>query len=302
MRRVLVVGGGFAGLSAARTLKSLGIPHVTILEAGQNVGGRARTLRLPGLSLEVGTTWIHGLQMANGQTNPIFQAAQEARLLSASPELTVWDEATFLLPGQTEMLSTPEQLLPIARAFAVFDNAVEAARPDEQDQTTLGDLLDVAWATLESAQEGDDAQLMTRAWAWRERLQRAMDGTLSSHDFPAAAAARYAAAVEGRSNAPIPAGFQALPEYLARDLDVVYGQHVERVVWDGAGVKLFTKQGKEWKADAAIVTVSLGVLKVRACLLFGVFRSDTVSWRAIVAQPPSSAVTIFSHPDPAGDT
>ena len=41
-RRVIVVGGGFAGLGAASTLSSNGTTEVLVLEASEDVGGRAR--------------------------------------------------------------------------------------------------------------------------------------------------------------------------------------------------------------------------------------------------------------------
>lgn len=52
--RVLVIGGGFAGLSAARSLTSQAgdAMQVTVLEAGQTVGGRCRTGKVGEVSLQ----------------------------------------------------------------------------------------------------------------------------------------------------------------------------------------------------------------------------------------------------------
>src|SRR3954470_7097352 len=50
-KRVVVVGGGLAGLACAHELKSVGYV-VTLLEARGRLGGRVRTLR----DLVVGTT------------------------------------------------------------------------------------------------------------------------------------------------------------------------------------------------------------------------------------------------------
>ena len=66
-RRVVVVGGGLAGLTATRQLL-LGGHDVTLVEAGTRLGGRARTVRAPfvdGQYVESGAEWIdtHHLRM-----------------------------------------------------------------------------------------------------------------------------------------------------------------------------------------------------------------------------------------------
>ncbi len=55
---VVIVGGGLAGLSAARELSIHGV-DVAVLERGETVGGRVRTDRIDGLQLD------HGFQLYN---------------------------------------------------------------------------------------------------------------------------------------------------------------------------------------------------------------------------------------------
>lgn len=55
---VVIIGAGLAGLSAARQLAIHGV-DVTVLEAGDQVGGRVRTDRVDGLQLD------HGFQLFN---------------------------------------------------------------------------------------------------------------------------------------------------------------------------------------------------------------------------------------------
>jgi monoamine oxidase len=57
---VIIIGAGVSGLSAALALKARGLTY-TILEATSDVGGRARTLRLPsGVAADLGPHWLHG--------------------------------------------------------------------------------------------------------------------------------------------------------------------------------------------------------------------------------------------------
>lgn len=59
--RVLIIGSGAAGLSAALELRSKGV-SVTVLEASDRIGGRIHTFRPDGFSMEVegGAEFIHG--------------------------------------------------------------------------------------------------------------------------------------------------------------------------------------------------------------------------------------------------
>ena len=58
---VLVVGGGFAGVTAARELALAG-REVVLLEAKDRIGGRTNSLQWHGETIELGGMWIHYLQ------------------------------------------------------------------------------------------------------------------------------------------------------------------------------------------------------------------------------------------------
>src|SRR4051794_29296085 len=58
-QRILVIGAGMAGLTAARRLAEAG-RQVLVLEARDRVGGRIRTLREGDQVLELGAEFIHG--------------------------------------------------------------------------------------------------------------------------------------------------------------------------------------------------------------------------------------------------
>src|SRR5262245_5896403 len=59
--RVIVVGSGMAGLVSARLLQDSGF-SVTVLEARDRVGGRTWTTDALGIPLDLGGSWVHGVE------------------------------------------------------------------------------------------------------------------------------------------------------------------------------------------------------------------------------------------------
>lgn len=58
---VVVIGGGFAGVTAARELRHAGL-RVLLLEARARLGGRTFAARVGGEIFELGGTWVHATQ------------------------------------------------------------------------------------------------------------------------------------------------------------------------------------------------------------------------------------------------
>ena len=54
---------------------------------------------------------------------------------------------------------------------------------------------------------------------------------------------------------------------MAAGADIRFGAVVEKIQWGASGVDVRCADGRSFQADAAVVTVSLGVLKV-AYILF----------------------------------
>ena len=55
---VVVVGGGLAGITAARDLRQRGV-STAVIEASDRLGGRTYTIEDEGRTVELGGTWIY---------------------------------------------------------------------------------------------------------------------------------------------------------------------------------------------------------------------------------------------------
>ena len=84
--KVLILGGGVAGVIAARTLHQNGIDDFVIVEARHELGGRMMSHSFGGKTIELGANWIQGTQTGNGPANPIFELAKKHNIKSQSNE------------------------------------------------------------------------------------------------------------------------------------------------------------------------------------------------------------------------
>ena len=73
---VAIVGAGAAGIAAAKRLADAG-RSVIILEASNRVGGRAWTIELAGMPLDMGCGWLH-----SAERNPLVAIGREAGLIA----------------------------------------------------------------------------------------------------------------------------------------------------------------------------------------------------------------------------
>ena len=100
-KRVVIVGGGFAGLSAAYTLKKRGI-NPLLLEADERAGGRGKGERVDGFSLDMGafvftSTYDIAFRLCEELGLPLvpstmkFGHYRSGRWVTTTPEQSPWN-------------------------------------------------------------------------------------------------------------------------------------------------------------------------------------------------------------------
>ncbi|KAI0316950.1 amine oxidase [Amylostereum chailletii] len=113
---VLVLGGGVAGVIAARTLHSHGVSDFKVIEARTELGGRMRSAPFGAsgreYSIELGANWIQGTQEGDGPANPILTLAKKHGLKTAESDF--YDSIVFYDEGGSANYSD------------VFNDAIDA--------------------------------------------------------------------------------------------------------------------------------------------------------------------------------
>src|SRR5262249_52424353 len=139
--RVVVIGGGLAGLCTAYELQALG-HSVTVLEAQMHPGGRVRTLRepfAPGVHVEAGAEQIPG-------AHDITQHYARVLGLTLLPNRTVGTRLVYHVRGQRVVngdgavwpfaLTDEERKLGLAGLFRKYlDEDIARVRADFPQQT-----------------------------------------------------------------------------------------------------------------------------------------------------------------------
>jgi polyamine oxidase len=246
--RVVVVGAGMAGLVAARLLHDSGFV-VTVLEARQRIGGRTWTDDSLGAPLDLGGSWVHGVD-----GNP----------------LALWCDRL----GVMLVESQGDRLL-------IDDRATAATREGQRKRAVIGRIAfkaAIEWASWRSkamarvrgprsisVKQAVDPLLRA---AWLPEIDRLVVGTfiemsegVQGAPYEAISAEEWFP-IEGlERNAQPRGGFRTLLEDAARDLSIRRDAAVQRIVWRDSGVTAILASGETIEADRAVIAVPLGLLR-----------------------------------------
>jgi monoamine oxidase len=223
---IVIVGGGAAGVSAARRLASSGF-SILLLEASSRLGGRAWTQEIRGLDLDLGCGWLHS-------------ADRNAWAVIAKHAGVPLDQSRAAWGAQYRDLGfTPAEQAEAWQAFESFTQRLAHSPPAS----------DCAADALEPGGK------------WNAHI-RAIVGYISGASLEKLSAVDYAAYDESSSdnNWRLRSGFGALiARSFPRKVSLSLAAPVESISLADGGVKLATPTGAI-RARAVLLTVSTTVL------------------------------------------
>ena len=239
--RVIVIGAGIAGISAARSLGQAGY-NVTVIEGSSRLGGRIHTDHSLGAPVEMGADRIRGTN-----NNPIASYADVAGVDYLPFGWTnLQGFASDGTPIDTEQLNKAKADLTKLFAVAVVKNITK--RRDQR----VADVIQRERDSRDLSVEQN--RIMNFALASTEIAFGADFGDCSWKDI------RDFDEYSGGDQF-VTGGFDGVPELLARGIDIRYDQVVHEIDYSsGDGVTVHTGFNR-YRADFVVVTVSLGVLK-----------------------------------------
>ncbi len=250
--RVIVIGAGIAGLTAAAALEKAGV-STRVLEARERRGGRIWTSRaIGGIPLDLGASWIHGDRGPGGKGSPIYELAK-ANGIDTVP----FDYDDVALYANGRGLVSDADAAQYENAMEDLAERIEALSASRQE----ADLPDIPLArAIETILSGQ-----RRSAAATRSLLNAVNHTIE-HEF-ANTTEKLSLFHFDSADAPqgvdrlFPGGYDQIIDVIARDVpDLRLKTPVTRIDVEDDGVTVTTPAGVE-RAEHVLCTLPIGVLK-----------------------------------------
>ena len=270
-RKVIVIGGGFAGLAATKSLcQSDGKFQVDLLEASAVLGGRVRTTNRTSVPIALGATYFHG-----EKNNTLLDLAYEHGILKRGEgrEYPGPDEKTLhLLSNGTRL---PES------AVASYENIFRDILDEEDEEDASGQVESrslckvVIEDFIEEASEGEEIDLppgytklsLLENFLYNEGI---MEGSKRLEDVDVARYSDYTWEDTSYDFYFDGNPMQDLVDLIVKKIpeeSLHVNCEVESIVWNQHQphpITVHCTNGDQYSADHVITTVSLGVLKSKS--------------------------------------
>lgn len=251
----IVVGAGFAGIAAAHALKNAAF-QVVVLESRNRIGGRVDTDHSFGFPVDMGASWLHGVCDENplapliGRLGlPLYRTSHDNTVLF---DHDLESYALFDKDGQ----QISQDL--VKKVGDLFERVLQEAnklRIEYSEDMSIGRALSIV---LERCPELKQEGLAQRVMQWY--LCRLEGWFASDADTISLKHWDQEVLLPGGHGLMV-RGYRPVINTLAKGLDIRLNHRVIKIVRGKKGVEVTVENGKSFFADAAIITIPLGVLK-----------------------------------------
>lgn len=256
-RSVIVIGGGFAGISAARALHDASI-QVVLLESRDRLGGRVYTDYSFGFPVDMGASWLHGVCKENPLASLISRMGLPLYRTSGDNSVLYDHDLESYALYDTEGNQVPQEL--VTKVGIVFEDILkesEKVRDEFRDDMSIMQAFAIVLERRPDLRQEGLAHKVLQWYLCRMEGWFAADAdtiSLKCWDQEELLSGGHGLMVRG---------YLPVINTLAKGLHIRLGHSVTKIVRRNYGVKVMVEDGKTFAADAVVIAVPLGVLKAK---------------------------------------
>ncbi|XP_071731275.1 probable polyamine oxidase 4 [Rutidosis leptorrhynchoides] len=252
---VIVIGSGISGISAAHVLNNAGF-EVVLLESRDRIGGRIHTDYSFGCPVDMGASWLHGVCNENPLA-PLIRQLGLALYRTSGDNSVLYDHdlESYMLFDKEGRQVHQQIVIEVGEAFKKILKETEKVRDENHhDLSVLQAISVVLERHPELRQEGLAYEVLQwyicRMEAW---FAADLDMiSLKNWDEENVLTGGHGLMV---------GGYYPVLKELAKDIDIRLNHRVTRISNGPNDVVVTVEGGKTFVADAAVITVPIGVLK-----------------------------------------
>ncbi|KAF1891018.1 hypothetical protein Lal_00001153 [Lupinus albus] len=240
---VIVIGAGISGVAAARSLYDASF-KVTVLESRDRLGGRIHTDYSLGCPVDMGASWLHGVCNENPLA-PLIRRLGLTLYRTSGDNSVLYDHdlesyMLFNIDGH----QVPQQMVvEIGETFKRILEETGKVRDEHPDDMSVSQAISIVLDRHPELRQKGLAHEVLQWYICRMEAWFAADADMIS--LQTWDQARYNPVINA----------------LAKDIDVRLNHRVTKISNGYNKVMVTVEGGRNFVADAAIITVPLGILK-----------------------------------------
>lgn len=252
---VIVIGSGISGIAAAHILNNADF-EVVLLESRDRIGGRIHTNYSFGCPVDMGASWLHGVCNENPLA-PLIRHLGLALYRTSGDNSVLYDHdlESYMLFDKEGHQVPQHIVIEVGEAFKKILKETEKVRDENHHDLSVLQAISVV---LERHQELRQEGLAYEVLQWyicRMEAWFAADLdmiSLKNWDEENVLTGGHGLMVEG---------YYPVLKALSKDIDIRLNHRVTRISNGPNEVTVTVEGGRNFVADAAIITVPIGVLK-----------------------------------------
>lgn len=251
----IVIGGGMAGIAAARALQKTSF-KVTVLESQDRIGGRIRTDYSFGFPVDMGASWLHGACQRNPLA-PLIGRLELPLYRTSGDDSVLFDHdlesyALFDMDGR----KVPQELVTeVGEIFKMLLEESNKVTEEFEEDISLLKSFTIVW------ERRPDLRLNGLAYKVLQWYMCRMEGWFATDIDSISARSWTEEELLDGGHGLMVRGYYPVIQALSKGLDIRLKHRVTKVIRGYNGVKVVTDDGKLFIADAVVIALPLGVLK-----------------------------------------